>query len=223
MPITGSMTGPGTVNITDDAATQINAQTAAFTAQNERLIGAQNQMNNALNSMLDKTELSAKSLSDVNIAIAGIAVALSKMNVILAAAASNQIKTNNFQVQATKDALKRSDQPLPEELPMSEQLKVSVTDAITMNAAVSGSGVLISYIQDVAGAIGSWLTATVAYTSVKKWVSQSFGNLTSGLIPPSLRAKEANLKAISGDPTLPTGGGLPAGASDLTGTTSNLG
>lgn len=221
MPITGNMTGPGSVTITDDAAAQITAQTAAFTAQNERLIGAQNQMNNALNSILDKTELSAKSLSDVNIAIAGIAVALSKMNVILAAAATNQIKTNNFQVQATKDALTRSDQPLPQELPVTDQIEVTIKDALVMNTSVSASGVLISYIQDVAGAIGAWLTATVAYTTVKKWISTSFQNLSSGLIPPSLRAKEANLKAISGDPTLPTGAGIPAGAADLP-STSNI-
>jgi hypothetical protein len=203
MPITGTMTGPGTVTITDDAAVAIQAQTTALTLQNERLIGAQNQMNNALNKMLDTAELSSKSLSDVNIAIAGVAVALSKMNIIVAASASNQIKTNNFQVQATKDALERSGQPVPKQAPVADQLAESVADAVSMNAAVSASGVLISYIQDVAAAIGSWLTATVVYKTVEEWVSKSFKSLTSSLVPPSPRAIQANAKAIAGDPTIP--------------------
>lgn len=203
MPITGTMTGPGTVTIVDDAATAIGLQTTALTAQNERLIAAQNQMNNALNKMLDTAELSSKSLSDVNIAIAGVAVALSKMNVIIAASASNQIKTNNFQVQATKDALERSGQPVPKQAPVADQLAESVADAVSMNAAVSASGVLISYIQDVATAIGSWLAATVAYKTVEEWVSKSFKSLTSSLVPPSPRAVQANAKAMAGDPTIP--------------------
>lgn len=203
MPITGTMTGPGTVTIVDDAATAIAAQTTALTTQNERLIAAQNQMNNALNKMLDTAELSSKSLSDVNIAIAGVAVALSKMNVIIAASASNQIKTNNFQVQATKDALERSGQPVPKQAPITDQLAESVADAVSMNAAVSASGVLISYIQDVAAAIGSWLAATVVYKTVEEWVSKSFKSLTSSLVPPSPRAVQANAKAMAGDPTIP--------------------
>jgi hypothetical protein len=215
MPITGTMTGPGTVTIVDDAATVIAAQTTAITAQNQLLIAAQNQMNNALNKMLDTSELSSKTLSDVNVALAGIAVALSKMNVIIAASASNQIKTNNFQVQATKDALERSGQPAPKEAPITDQLVESVSDAISMNAAVSASGALISYVQDVATAIGSWLTATVVYKTVEEWVSKSFQSLSSSLVPPSPRTIEANLNSIAGSPALPTGAGLPAGATDL--------
>jgi hypothetical protein len=203
MPITGTMTGPGTVTITDDAAAAIQLQTQLLLAQNERLIAVQNQMNNALNAMIDRTELSSKSLSDVNIAIAGIAVALSKMNVIVAASASNQIKTNNFQVQATKDALERSGQPLPKEASVTDQLAESVSDAVSMSAAVTSSGVLISYIQDTAGAIATWLGSTAAYKTVEKWVSESFSNLTSNLVPPSPRAVQANAKAMAGDPTIP--------------------
>jgi len=203
MPITGTMTGPGTVTITDDAAAAIQLQTELLLAQNERLIAVQNQMNNALNAMIDRTELSSKSLSDVNIAIAGIAVALSKMNVIVAASASNQIKTNNFQVQATKDALERSGQPVPKEASVTDQLAESVSDALSMNAAVTSSGVLISYIQDTAGAIASWLASTAVYKTVEKWVSESFNSLTQSLVPPSPRAVQANAKAMAGDPTIP--------------------
>jgi cell pole-organizing protein PopZ len=202
MPITGTMTGPGTVTITDDAAAAIQLQTELLLAQNERLIAVQNQMNNALNNMLDKTELSSKSLSDVNIAIAGIAVSLSKMNVIAAASASNQIKTNNFQVQATKDALERSGQPLPKEVAVPDQLQESIQDALSMNTAVSASGALLSYIQDTTAAIASWISGTVVYTTVEKWVSESFNSLTNSLVPPSPRAIQSNVKAMAGDPTI---------------------
>ena len=203
MPITGTMTGPGTVTITDDAAAAIQLQTQLLLAQNERLIAVQNQMNNALNAMIDRTELSSKSLSDVKVAIAGIAVSLSKMNVLVAASASNQIKTNNFQVQATKDALTRSGQPLPEMPSITDQLTETVSDSLSMNAAVTSSGVLTSYIQDSAIAIGQWIASTAVYTTVEKWVSESFNSLTQSLVPPSPRAIQANAKAMAGDPTIP--------------------
>jgi len=202
MPITGTMTGPGTVTITDDAAAAIQAQTVAIVAQNRLLIAAQNQINNAVNTIADRSENSSKTLSDLNIAIAGIAVSLSKMNILIAASASNQIKTNNFQVQATKDALTRSGQPLPEMPPITEQLSETVSDSLSMNAAVTASGVLTSYIQDSATAIGQWIASTVVYTTVEKWVSEQFDSLTSSLVPPSPRTVESNVKSMAGIPDI---------------------
>lgn len=202
MPITGTMTGPGTVTIIDDAAAAIAAQTAAIVAQNQLLIAAQNQINNAINVIADRSENSSKTLSDLNIAISGIAVSLSKMNVLIAASASNQIKTNNFQVQATKDALTRSGQPLPEMPPIAEQISETVTDSLSMNTAVTASGVLASYIQDSATAIGQWIASTAVYTTVEKWVSDQFDALTASLVPPSPRTVQSNVNSMAGVPSI---------------------
>lgn len=203
MPSFGTMTGPGSLTIADDAAAQIILQTASQKASNVLIIAALNQINNTVNRIADRAQSQAKTLSDVDITLSSISTTLSMGSVIAAAAATNQIKTNNFQIAATSEALVRSKQPVPRPPPMEEQITQTVQDALIMNASVISTGALTTFITDQVAAVGVFIASTAIYKTSAAFVQQQISNLTSLIIPPSPAAAASNAAAISGVPTIP--------------------
>ena len=123
MPTTVTMTGPGTTTIVNDAAAAIALQTTALTAELVFIDADLFQININVAKLVDQAKVSAKALSDLQVSIAGLSAATSNAAVIQAAAASNQIQTNNFQVAATKATLEATGQPVPTLPPIVDQMK----------------------------------------------------------------------------------------------------
>lgn len=210
MPSFVTMTGPGTTTVTDDAAAAIILQTAAlekaFTllqtsislptglpAAPGSLIACLSGINASLARIADSDALIAKKLSDLNISTGAVAVASSSLTAVTSIAAANQIETNNKQVAATNEALKRAGLPEPTLPPLPEQLKESVVNGVALNQAAVASGAVTSFITTNTAALGTWITQTKVYTSVATWVEEA-ADIVVGVLPDSVRSLFAKAK-----------------------------
>jgi len=216
MPSVVTMTGPGTATVTDDAAAAIALQTVAITTALNTLqatlygpgippapalpgsIGAcLSGINSSLTRIADYDKAIAKSISDLNIAIGSMAVSTSALTSITAHAAANQITTNNYQVQATTEALERSGLP-PPSLPSEEdQLKAGVTSGLALHAAGVAQGAIGQFVTTNTLSLGQWIGETSAYQTVAGWVNQAKDSLIS-VLPPSVQSA---LDKAKGGPT----------------------
>jgi cell division protein FtsL len=198
MPTTVTMTGPGTTTIVNDAAAAITAQTAALTAELVFIDSDLFQINVNVAKLVDQAKVSAKALSDLQVSIAGLSAATSNAAVIQAAAASNQIQTNNFQVAATKATLEATGQPVPAMPPIVDQMKTVVTDSMVLNAAATAEGAITNFIQTQAAAAQTWLVGTEVYKDVASWFKKQKDILVAAVFPPSADTAESAAKAASG-------------------------
>jgi hypothetical protein len=216
MPTTVTMTGPGTTTIIDDAAAAITAQTAAvtstMTANNTALIAelvfidaAINQINNNLSALVDRSTLLTKAISDLEATSSVSAAGQSSLNALQATAIANQIKTNNFQMAATREALIRTGQPEPVLPTFDLQLEESVKDAISLNTISIAQGTVTSFINSTISNTGALIAGTETYKGVSAWLTRQKDTLVAALVPPSASAIEKNAKAIAGVKVL--GGG----------------
>jgi hypothetical protein len=216
MPTTVTQQGPGTWTIIDDAAAAITAQTAAvtstMTANNTALIAelvfidaAINQINNNLSALVDRSTLLTKAISDLEATSSVSAAGQSSLNALQATAIANQIKTNNFQMAATREALIRTGQPEPVLPTFDLQLEESVRDAISLNTISIAQGTVTSFINSTISNTGALIAGTEAYKGISAWLTRQKDTLVAALIPPSASAAEKNAKAIAGVKVL--GGG----------------
>jgi hypothetical protein len=157
MPSVVTLTGPGTATVTDDAAAAITAQTTALLVPLTKI--ANNLGTMGLNSVDLKNEIVVltSSLNELKLALGSITTMSAGTNAIIAMQAANQIKTNNFQVQATKDALTRTEQPLPVEPTVKEQLTTAVKDSATLMEVGQDEGFVVNQINTMAGNFATWV------------------------------------------------------------------
>jgi hypothetical protein len=197
MPSVVTMTGPGTATVTDDAAIAITtvltpAVTAGFTAIIAQIGNAEvpgtvlaelGQISYNLSRIADSDKAIAKAISDLNIAIGTISSAASESNAIQSMAVANQIKTSNFQIQATKDALKRADLPEPVVPEIKEQIKTAVVDGIEFGTIAAANGAINLAIKSTVQGTATWIAGTSAYQTIEGYLKQAKDSVLSIEIP----------------------------------------
>jgi len=206
MPTVATMTGPGTITITDDAAAAIALQTTeqqtsfnAIIAQigspviTGSLIACLSGINDSLTRIADTDALIAKKISDINIAMGSMAVAQASLTSVTAITAANQIETNNFQKQATKDALTRAGLPEPVLPELTDQLQTSVVSGVALNQAAVAGGAVTAFITSNTAALGTWIGQTKVYTTVANFLSDAADSVLA-VLPASVRSTLAKAK-----------------------------
>jgi len=209
MPSVVTMTGPGTATVTDDAAVAIFNQTLAQQASFNSIImqignteapgtllAILSGINSSLANIADADKLIAKKLSDLNVSTGSVAVAQSSLTAVTAMAAASQVENNNFQKQATLEALKRADLPEPVLPPLPTQIETSVINGVALNQAAVVGGAVTSFISTNTVALGTWITGTNAYTTVAAWLSEA-GDSILGVLPSSVSSLFAKAKGGS--------------------------
>jgi len=209
MPSVVTMTGPGTATVTDDAAVAIFNQTLAQQASFNSIImqigntevpgtllAILSGINSSLANIADADKLIAKKLSDLNVSTGSVAVAQSSLTAVTAMAAASQVENNNFQKQATLEALKRADLPEPVLPPLPKQIETSVINGVALNQAAVAGGAVTSFITTNTVALGTWITGTKAYTTVAGWLSDA-GDSILGVLPSSVSSLFAKAKGGS--------------------------
>jgi hypothetical protein len=191
------MTGPGTATVTDDAAIAITAVltpavVTGFTAIIAQIGNAEvpgtvlaelGQISYNLSRIADSDKAIAKALSDLNVAIGTISSAASESNAIQSMAVANQIKTSNFQIQATKDALKRADLPEPVVPEIKEQIKTAVTDGIEFGTIAAANGAINAAIKSTVQGTATWIAGTSAYQTIEGYLKQAKDSVLSIEVP----------------------------------------
>jgi hypothetical protein len=191
------MTGPGTATVTDDAAIAITtvltpAVVTGFSAIIAQIGNAEvpgtvlaelGQISYNLSRIADSDKAIAKALSDLNVAIGTISSAASESNAIQSMAVANQIKTSNFQIQATKDALKRADLPEPVVPEIKEQIKTAVTDGIEFGTIAAANGAINAAIKSTVQGTATWIAGTSAYQTIEGYLKQAKDSVLSIEVP----------------------------------------
>lgn len=186
MPSVVTMTGPGTASVTDDTALAIKAQLVPVLTSSLNAIIAQignpevpgtmlaclAEINSNLTRIADLDKSIAKSVSDLNIAIGTMASAQASNNAIQSVAVANQIATNNFQTQVTKEALERADLPQPKLPSLEEQLKTAVKEGIQFNSIATINGAITEFINSTIKATTAWIAGTAAFQTVKAYLDK---------------------------------------------------
>jgi hypothetical protein len=197
MPSVVTMTGPGTATVTDDAAIAITtvltpAVAAGFTAIIAQIGNAEvpgtvlaelAQISYNLSRIADSDKAIAKAISDLNVAIGTISSAASESNAIQSMAVANQIKTSNFQMQATKDALKRADLPEPVLPDIKEQIKTAVTDGIEFGSIAAANGAINAAIKSTVQGTATWIAGTSAYQTIEGYLKTAKDSVLSIELP----------------------------------------
>ena len=179
-----TMTGPGTATVNlDPVALAITTQGALTVKQLTAIHASLNEINKSVLNMKNNAGVTAKAVSDLQIAVASIATATASQTVIQAAQASNQIKTNNFQVQATKDALTRTGQELPVLPTADDQIKTTIQDSIVMNTAAVTQGAVTNYIVSSAASIQTWIVQTEVYKSIADYLKKAKDAVLASILP----------------------------------------
>ena len=201
MPTVITMTGPGTTTVNlDPVALAIGTANLATVKQLTAIQAALVEVNKAVRELKNNTGVSAKALKDLQIAVSSVATATASQTVIQAAAASNQIKTNNFQVQATKDALIATGQPVPVEPPIVDQITTTIKDSMQMNAIAVAEGAVTNFITSSAAAIQTMITNTAVYKTVSTYLEEAINTLTSAILPPTAKDVASSAAAVAGIP-----------------------
>jgi hypothetical protein len=169
MPSTVTLSGPGTATITDDAAAVLLVQLPLLIIELEKLHSASQEINKNIIELQKASTAMAASTKAQEVALIALNAATSQSNAIQAAAASNQIKTNLFQVQATKDALTRTGQPLPVLPDIPTQIQSSVQDGVTMITTATVTGAVVSTTNSAIIGMGTWIAGTKVYKTVSGW------------------------------------------------------
>ena len=185
MPTTVTMTGPGTTTIVEDAAAAIALQTAAFEVSLLCIDSDLFQINTNLAKILEQSKAQSKALSDLSISIAGLSAATSNVSVIQAAAAANQIQTNNFQVAATKQTMKATGQEPPTLPPIPDQMAEVITNSLTLNAAATAQGAITNFITTQIAATQTWILGTETYKDVTTWLKKQKDLIIASVFPPA--------------------------------------
>lgn len=193
MPSVVTMTGPGLATVTDDTAVAITtALTPAVTAGLNAIIlqignpevpgtvlACLAEINANLGRIADQDKAIAKAVSDLNVAMGTMATAAASNNAVQAMVAANQIQTNNFQTQVTKDALKRAEIPLPEIPEFKEQIKTAVQEGIEFNAISRVNGAITNFINTSIQDTATWIAGTAAYQTVESWLKSAKDSILS--------------------------------------------
>jgi hypothetical protein len=195
---------PVNFSVTDDHPLAIYGQTNTMLARNEIIMMGMIQLTNAINSVTDKIQANAKTTSDVDIALAGLATSLSMTQLLLSARVANSLKFNDVYNGRFNDTLEYKSEisQIDEKVaPAREQILESVAEGKILVAAAAEENTVNQVIQGAVNGLTGWFKDTAFYTSMKKYVDDIFESMTA-IIPPSWRGKANNTKAVTGDSTI---------------------
>jgi hypothetical protein len=220
MPSVVTLTGPGTATVTDDAAVAIIAQTAALIGPDPTNpldpanLGPLSRIANnlgtiGLNSVDLKNEIVVltQSLNELKLALGSITTMSAGTNAIIAMQAANQIKTNNFQVEATKAALKNTDQQKTlddaeaAQGTIKQQLTTAVKDSATLMEVGQAEGFVVNQINTMATNFAGWVGGFLpSYNDIKGFFG--FKNVVTVNPAPTGNAADVERKAtlLTGEP-----------------------
>jgi hypothetical protein len=205
MPSFVTMTGPGSAVISDDAALAIESQTVALTGAiteaTVRIAGAPgvpgtlytieaqlSNINTTLTRIADQDKIIANQMSKLNASLGSLTAATSAGNAMQSMVAASVIQTNNFQVQATKDALQRADLPAPTMPPLEDQLKDAVSNGLLFNTVARAQGAISNFLSSTLTDIETWIKGTAVYTSISKYLEEVKDSILSIELPSSASA-----------------------------------
>lgn len=215
MPFTITMTGPGTTTLADDTAavltTQMPLLIAALNAHGQAITGNATypfpavagqpfapgtlgaidadlaMIAKNMSSINDISKNLTTCVSDLNAAIGAMACTTNVGNSLQASLVANQIKTNNFQVAATKEALVRTGQPEPVVPTIKEQLTESVKDSITLTETAVAQGAVLAQATASLADLGTWITKTSVYQGAEEMLKKAKTWVTNQIWPPSVK------------------------------------
>ena len=213
-PTTITMTGPGSVTIDETAvAAAITANATSITgaisaaSTSEAVIlkliqGTLAQINGNLADIHTQSKLQTKALSDIDIAMSGMASATSRQSLFVAAQAASVIQKNNFDKAVVTQGLLATGQEPPVMPAPADQLKEGVVNAGVLSAAATATGAATQFISEQMGDLKNWITNTEAFKSVKGFVSRQIDTILSVKIPDQ-KAEISKVNGSAGNPVVP--------------------
>jgi hypothetical protein len=221
MPSFVTMTGPGTATVTDDAAAAIAAQTTALTGAITlavtRIQGAPAipgtlftieaqlaNINTTLGRIADTETLVKDQLYSLNIALGGLTSATSNNTAVMTMLAVNQIKTNNLQVQITKNGLKAAGIPEPAMPTIAEQIQTAINEALEFASLARVAGFFTNTLNGIITDISTFITGTEVYKTVAAKVEE-FKQALLVVLPPSVASVKSAVASQTGAKDIPGG------------------
>ena len=227
------MTGPGTTTLVDDTAAVLAVQMplliAALNAHGQAITGSATyplpavkgqpfapgtlgaidadlaMIAKNMSTINDISKNLTTCVSDLNAAIGAMSCSANVGNSLQASLVANQIRTNNFQVAATKEALARTGQPEPVVPGIKEQLTESVQDSITLTQTAVAQGAVLAQATASLGQLGVWITETSVYQGAASMIKKAKDWVTNQIWPPSANTVkdgvilDAGIKNTSGN------------------------
>jgi hypothetical protein len=217
MPTFVNMTGPGTAVVTDDAAVAITLQTELLTAA---IITAVNDLKgipgtgsaspgtlgdianklDAINGNLSLLARESKAMSaaigKVETATASTASAARKSAAIQSVAAMDQIMTNEFQKQVTKDGLTRAGIKLPV---LPDFLKIAeekIKDGFNFNTMIKAQGMITQALDDTAEELQDYFKLMADKFGITKYVQDTIESFKVKIPNPELEVKKLQADTI---------------------------
>jgi hypothetical protein len=182
---------PVTTTIIDTDSAAIAAKTAALTAELTLMSSDLFYIRSNLSNYLEQQKSINKAISDIDVAIQGLMAATSYRTVIVAAEASNQIQTNNFDnAVANTSSLEMPSVPT--------QFREEIVGAGIIRSAANTQGTVTNFATEQAGRTVSWIAGTETYKDTSGWFKRQVDTLKNFLFPPSPKSTEQSTKAIAG-------------------------
>jgi hypothetical protein len=198
VPVITTITDTHTPAILDQTA----KLTAALTKENAALIAelvfidaALNQINNNISELVDITTAQINAVSDLETALAVKAAIESEKLALATAAATNQIKTNNF-----GRAINKENPVVP---PLDDQLREVINDGVNLNIISNVNNAVTSSINNTVTATGNLIAGTETVKGISAWLSSLKNSIIGAIFPPSPRQAASNSAAIAGVKTIP--------------------
>jgi hypothetical protein len=215
MPSFVQMTGPGTATITDDAAVAITAQTAALEAAITAAVlaitgkggsvmeGSLSDIANKLNAisgslaqMVSNSTAMAASMSKVETATAATASAARQANNIQLAAVTDQVTTNEFQKQVTKEALTRAGISLPVLPDFETTIKEKIKEASSFRTMMKVEGMVNQALEDTTEELQNYFKQMAKDFGITKYIQDKIDSLKALVPDPKAAVKFIQSKTI---------------------------
>jgi hypothetical protein len=182
---------PVVCNITSDHAALIAKQTANKLAWETKIFAALSQINNSIRAIDEYQKALPSLIAALETPIQNIAATKGYDTFVNGAKSSNQIKTNNFKMEA-----KGENPVLP---PKPEQYLEVIKDSLTFNSVARSTVAATEFLTSATVRVTNVIQGTESYSTISRWVEGVIKDLKSIILPPGLQAIEQNAKTIAGN------------------------
>jgi hypothetical protein len=118
--------------------------------------------------------------------------------------AVNQIKTNNLQVQITKNGLKAAGIPEPVMPTIAEQIQTAINEALEFASLARVAGFFTNTLNGIITDISTFITGTEVYKTVAAKVEE-FKQALLVVLPPSVASVKSAVASQTGAKDIPGG------------------
>ena len=169
---------PVTVTVSTDHAYLIGVYYGEIIFLLEGIQASLNEINKGLREIDHYWKQIPPAVDNLPIAVASIAPNISNKSIILAAKATNQIKTNNFNVSLQKQAGVVVQEPV-----MATQILNGIKDANVMRQAVVAETAVVQTTTYAANTVVGWITGTETYKSIAEYFAKIKDRLLKNILP----------------------------------------